>query len=67
MRDRIEFVRMALRTLNGQSERCLPDAIDSVKHFDHAKLLWNDGTFLIEHAVSQESCRHDLILSRVWE
>ena len=56
---------MALSTLCGQAQHRFADAVDAVEHFDHSKLFCHNRAFFVDHAVSQKSCRDDLLLRRV--
>ena len=67
MRDRIEFVGMALRALKRHAQYTLADAVDPIEHFHHAELLGNNRSLLVDHAIAQETRRDDLLLSRLLE
>ena len=51
---------VALGTLRRESEDRLADAVHPVEHLDHAELLSDDGPFLVDHAVAQETGRDEL-------
>jgi hypothetical protein len=65
VRDRIEFVGVALGALQGHSEHGLPKAIHAIKHFHHSKLLGDNRSFLIDHAIAEKTSSNNLILGRV--
>ena len=53
-------MRVALRALQGEPERGLADAVEAIDDALDPKLLGDDGAFLVDHAVAQETGGHDL-------
>ena len=65
LREWVELVVVALRTLNRQAEDALADGVHAVEHRFHAKLLGIDAPLLVGHRVAQKAGSHDLVLPRV--
>ena len=65
LRDGIELVRVALRALEGQTERAFADDIHAVEHRLHAELFRDDRAFLVDHAVAEETGGDELGLRAV--
>ena len=65
LRERIEFVVVALRALDRQAENAFADAIHAIEHRVHAELFRIDAAFFVEHGVAQKAGGDDLVLRRV--
>ena len=63
MGNRIKFVRVTLSALQRHPKYGFSKAIHAVEHFNHAKLLWNNRSFFVDHAIAQKSRGDDLFLS----
>ena len=67
LRQRIEFMIMALRALDGYAEDSLSDRVHPVVHGFHAELLGIDAALLIDHGIPQVARGHHLVLGGIGE
>ena len=65
LRERIEFVVMALRALDRQAEHALADGIHAIEHLVHTELLRVNPAFFVEHGVAQKTRGDDLVLGAI--
>ena len=65
LRERIVFVVVALRALDGDAEDALADGVHAIEHGLHAELLGIDAALLVDHRVAQETGGHVLILGGI--
>ena len=64
LRERIVFVRVALRALDGQAEDAFPDGVHAVEHRVHAELLGINRALHVAHRIAEKTRRRNLLLRR---
>ena len=64
VREWIKFMCVTLSTLYRQSQDRLANTVQTIKHFDHAKLFRDNRSLFIDHAVAQKTSSDLLLLSR---
>jgi hypothetical protein len=62
LRERIVFMVVALRALNGHAENALADGVHAVEHRLHAELFGLDAAFFVDHRIAQKAGGDFLIL-----
>ncbi|MCG3163389.1 MAG: hypothetical protein JMDDDDMK_04795 [Acidobacteria bacterium] len=61
LRDRVEFVVVALSAIDRQAEERLADGVNAVNDAFDAELFWVNAAFLVEHRISQKARRHPVV------
>ena len=67
LRQRIEFMVVALGALNRKPKNTLADAIHSVEQSFHPELLGVHAAFLVQHRIAEKSGRDEIVLPRIWQ
>ena len=63
--ERIVFVIVALRALDGDAQNAFADGVHAVEHGFHSELLGVHAAFLVNHGIAQEARGDDLVLRGV--